>query len=449
MSRLLPGFLRKNLDCILLTCFIAVTAILSCLYIYNSKLATPPIRADGFGYYAYLPTVFIDHNLSFKLAAENNPGNYKYTQYTNAYGIGVDKATGRVFDKYMPGTAMLETPFFVSADLFTKLRGEPRTGYSQPYQVAIVASGVFYLCLGSLLLYATIRRLFRKHIAILTTLVMVFATNVFHYGTFDNSFSQIYSYAAVALYLYLLLKYMDLGAKDHRRYRWLAAIGLCLGLVVSVRATDAIVALLLLPVFFSRADIRNSAKNISLVAVSGLLALTPMLVYLKHATGSVLTNPYHIFPLYDHHYEGFTRLRKPQIINFLFSVKKGLFFWSPALVLAFASVGTLIKRKRMRGFGIALVVVLCLQIYLCASWWNWQFGGSFGSRPFVDMMPLLGLALATGIYYAKGRNGLKVMWVLAVLLIALNSTLMYSYWRGYIAIDNETWSMLVKLPGKL
>lgn len=439
-----PRFLRQNLDCILLTCSIAVLAIFSCSYIYGSKLNNPPIRSDGFGYYSYLPAVFISHNLSFKLTLDNQP--VKFAPKENTYGIGLDKSTGRMFDKYSPGTAILETPFFIGADTFTRLTGGIRTGYSQPYQVAMVTSGIFYLCLGSLLLYITIRRLYGKHIAVLAMLATVFATNVFHYGTYDNSFSQIYSYAAVAMYLYLLMKLMDLGKKGRHRYLWLVAIGLSLGLVALIRVPDSVVALLLLPVLLKDQSLKNFAKDASLVAISCLIALLPMLFYLKYAAGSIFTNPYKVFPVLGYN-EGFSYLRSPQIANFLFSVRKGLFFWSPVLLLAFASVGALIKR--MKWFGISLALVLCLYIYICASWWVWTFGGSFGSRPFVDMMPLLGLALATGIYYTKGRNGIKVIWAVFVLLAVLNVTLMYSYWHGYIAIDHMNWNMLTKVPSRL
>jgi hypothetical protein len=115
--------------------------------------------------------------------------------------------------------------------------------------------------------------------------------------------------------------------------------------------------------------------------------------------------------------------------------------------LAFASIGALAKRTK--GFSIAIASVLCLNIYICASWWYWSFGGSFGSRPFVDMMPLLGIALAAGIYYISKRIDLKIIWVLLMPLVLLNVVLMYSYWQGYIAIDKMTWSKLMQVPGLL
>ena len=31
--------------------------------------------------------------------------------------------------------------------------------------------------------------------------------------------------------------------------------------------------------------------------------------------------------------------------------------------------------------------------YLIASWWDWQFGASYGHRGFIDVLPLLAFGL--------------------------------------------------------
>src|SRR5207249_3165933 len=156
-----------------------------------------------------------------------------------------------------------------------------RTGYSHPYQTAIVISGIFYLCLGSLLLYVTIRRQFGKRIALISTLTIVFATSVFHYGTYDNSYSHIYSFAAIATYLYLLFRLKELGKKDRHKTKWLVAIGLCLGLITLIRVPNAIVALILLPVLFEdKRSVKSVVNNILLVAAPFLVVVMPYMLYL-------------------------------------------------------------------------------------------------------------------------------------------------------------------------
>ncbi len=446
------SYIKKHFDVILLTCLIAMLGILSCIYIYGQKLNGPPIRVDGYGYYAYLPTVFIDHNLSFRLAKENEP--VKSPSDPNNYGIGIHPQTGNTFNKYSPGTSYLGVPFFITADIFTQLTNGTRNGYSTPYQIMMIASGIFYLCVGSAFLFLTCKHLFGRRIALVSTLIIVFATNVFHYGTYDNSFSHIYSYAIVAIYIYLLTRLMD--SKTNRSIL-LIMTGVCLGLIASIRIPNLVLGILVIPVFINRPSIKILAKDSLQLLVPFIVVLSPMLYYWWHATGSIITNPYTIFPvdstafygfnLDENKYEGFTNLLHPEIGNFLFSVRKGLFFWSPVLVFAFISVFSLIKKCKY--FGIATLAVLCINIYVCASWWHWPFGGSFGQRPFVDMMPLLGVALASGISYTRKFIDIKYIYLTMAAHVLLNLILMYSYWRGYVLFDNMTWDLLLQVPGHL
>jgi len=441
--------LRKNIDCVVIVGIVAILATISCFFIYGSRLNNPPIRSDGFSYYAYLPTVLIDHDLSFNLAKHNTYAGGKLSDYS----IGKYPQTGKMLTIVPPGTAVLEVPFFIVADLYTQVTGGVRTGYSQPYQAAIVISGIFYLCAGSLLLYLTLRRQFGKRVAFVSVLTVVFATNVFHYGTYDNSFSHVYSFAAVAALLYMLFRVYDpKGKAQQRRSVWLVAIGACVGLITLIRVPNVIVGLLLIPIVFKgKRTSKDYIKDILLVGIPFVVVLSPYILYLIYSTGSLSTNPYAVFPLNPklypgYHltqgkYGGFTNLNRPEFINFLFSPRKGLFFWAPVLAPAFVSLIALVKK--WRGIGWAVVGVLCIQIYLCSSWWAWAFGGSFGSRPFVDTMPLLGLALAAGIAYVRR---LKIIGVITALLVFINIVYMYGYWKGYVSNDNMTLKAVIQVP---
>jgi hypothetical protein len=74
-------------------------------------------------------------------------------------------------------------------------------------------------------------------------------------------------------------------------------------------------------------------------------------------------------------------------------VQKGLFFWSPLLLGAVA--GFVVGDRKKLPFLAGTVVVLTLNTYLIASWWDWQFGASYGHRGFVDVLPLLASARAS------------------------------------------------------
>ena len=80
---------------------------------------------------------------------------------------------------------------------------------------------------------------------------------------------------------------------------------------------------------------------------------------------------------------------RPQLWRVLFSVQKGVFFWSPVLLLAVA--GLAMTRGSARNFVPASLVVLAANVYLIASWFDWQFGASYGHRGFVDALPFLAI----------------------------------------------------------
>jgi hypothetical protein len=80
------------------------------------------------------------------------------------------------------------------------------------------------------------------------------------------------------------------------------------------------------------------------------------------------------------------------LLGVLFGVQKGLFFWSPALLLAVAGVG--VARDWAAKLILPTVLVLGTDTYLIASWWDWQFGGSYGHRAFTDALSLAAVFMA-------------------------------------------------------
>jgi hypothetical protein len=98
-----------------------------------------------------------------------------------------------------------------------------------------------------------------------------------------------------------------------------------------------------------------------------------------------------------------------------------------------------------------VAVVIALHIYVCSSWWAWNYGGSFGCRPVVDVLALYMLPIAA--FFSVLVKKKAVIWVsVGVLLLALfaaNIGLMYGYWRAFIPFDGTTLAILRKVPRKL
>ena len=77
---------------------------------------------------------------------------------------------------------------------------------------------------------------------------------------------------------------------------------------------------------------------------------------------------------------------------------------------------------------------------LAASWWDWQFGASYGHRAFTDALPLAAVLLAACFQWVAGRVAARrFVTGVAAALVALSVAQMVQYWTGKIPIANTTW----------
>jgi hypothetical protein len=155
----------------------------------------------------------------------------------------------------------------------------------------------------------------------------------------------------------------------------------------------------------------------------------PQLAIYYHATGQLLVNSYGDL--------GFT-FQSPHLWGVLFSVTKGVFFWSPVLLAGIA--GFALGRPATRAFVVGAAIVFVVDTYLIASWWDWQFGASYGHRGFIDLLPLFALGLATFFEWSAEQPTRKlIIGVATVALIALSSVQMLQYWNGVLPMSDMTW----------
>ena len=88
------------------------------------------VNSDGHGYYAFLPAIFIQKDLSFqsthKVEKEVSKGwaDPNYLMRTK---------DGKTYNKCYPGVALLQSPFFGFAWLTEAIQGKTSTGYSKTF----------------------------------------------------------------------------------------------------------------------------------------------------------------------------------------------------------------------------------------------------------------------------------------------------------------------------
>lgn len=387
-----------------------------------------PVREDAVGYYSYLPAFFIYRDLSFEFMIDDN---YSYTGGENVFErefnpeeaevMGFNEIEeGKYLNKYPIGVAVMLSPFYVVGHFLSILFQSGLTGWSYFYQYSAFYGGIFYFLLSVLFLAKILKRYYSDSITLFTLLAVVFGTNLLNYSTYENIFSHVYSFFLITLFISIVPKWL----KD-RTTRNSMLVALNLGLIALVRPTNLIVSMLLFLYGIGSTEqlkarvslFLGEYKKGILIILLFLLILVPQLLYWKIATGH--------FVAYSYGEEGFNFL-KPQLLRVLFGTSKGLFFWSP--ILLFSIPGLFLLRNKAREYFFPIIAILIVQIYIVSSWWNWEYGWSYGHRAFTDFIAMFAMGLAA-FYSAIKQHWLKIMvFAISLFFIFLSVFQMLQYW---------------------
>lgn len=439
-----------------LAVFLITTAFLmlcSIVWVYHIKvLNAPKVYSDGFGYYAYLPAlVYKDFSFSF-IETEK----WEHT-------LKLIEVSGGLVDKYPVGVAIMESPFFFAAHLISLLRdaltgSATATGYSNLYQYMILVGGICYWMAGTALLYMLLVKYlhFSKQVSLIACIVITYGTNLFHYASYDACFSHVYSYFLFNAFLYYLCWYEERDVQGRNRLWQTCIFGLLAGLIFMCRNTN--ILFVLTYVFYgvvswktlkTRAITILKPARVLPIVMTGLVTLFPQLLYWHTATG-------HWF-LYSYGDEPFYWLA-PELANFLFSVRKGLFFWSPLLLLAIA--GMFIAYKKREKLYVGLIIFFLIIVYVSSAWWSWYYGGSFGQRVAVDFMCLFTIFIAavfrrleewrkTGDRSGRYMLAAGAVYGYCVICIVWNLICMMAYWYRVLPSDGADWNTIRDIVGMI
>ena len=392
--------------------FAAVACLAGYVYAYTEGRAGTPIRSDAYSYYVYLPAWFLYHDPSLDAVAGDCCGG-EFPAWT---AIIRWPFTHRWVDAHPIGEAILIAPFFGVAHALTRWSNLSTDGFTPYYQHAAGLAGLFYVLAGLWFLQRLLSRHFSPRVVDSSLLTLLFGTSLFHYATFDSVWSHAFSFALCAA----LLERLD--AWQPGRTRDEVVIGVLTGLLILVRHTNILVPLCVLPA------LRSRRLAVTTIGVAGLTVLPQLWLY-HQATGHWLVSSYGQL--------GFT-FATPHVWGVLASPTKGVFFWAPLLLVAVAGFAWL--PRSLRRWRVPAVVMLVVNTYIIASWWDWQFGASYGHRGFVDVYPVLALGLASSFDRAAGvpRHRL-VLTAAAVTLCALSVFQMLQYWHGVLPMRDTTW----------
>ena len=374
------------------------------------------INSDGRGYYAYLPACFIYHDLQFKFI----PGVEKEIFGTGA-GNYINGPTGKEYNKYFVGVAILESPFFFAACLVEKLRGVPITGYSKIFQYAISISTLFYLGLGLFFLGKLLDSYkITENNKVIVLLALVFGTNLFYYATMEPGMSHVYSFTLIAAFCWRSRRFFETeNFKD--------LLGLCflLAFIVLIRPMNILVILSWPFLFGGFRFIKPFLKHFEpkkillIIGVAGGLLLLQVIIYYLEV------RQLWIWSYQDERFY----FNKPHMISILFGFRKGFFVYTPLIGLSFITLFINYKAQLWRIYSFVLFFLILT--YMLSCWWSWWYGGSFGLRAYIDFYPVLILPLGLALQsISKFWN--RILLISATSVCTIVSIIQTEQYNAYI-----------------
>ncbi len=365
------------------------------------------ITSDGMGYYMYLPSIFITGEFG------NEPADHRFIVNTSHGPLS----------RYSAGTALAILPFFGVARLYYVITGETYTGFEPGFQNAVLLAATFYFLMGLYLMGLLLSRFTHSRWTIgITLLAVAFGSNLLIHTIQTPSFSHVYSFFAVTGFLWMVRKYMETS-----QMKYFITASLLFGYILLLRQFNGLVLFAVPFLSTSSGDFFSFLKkvfgNVKQLSAGILLALSvagiqQFLWYIQ--TGE--------FVFWGYGNEGFY-FSNPAFFDILFNFRKGLFIYTPVLLLSLAGLYALYKRNQFRFYCFAGFFLFLT--YFMSSWWMWYYGPSFGQRPYIEYYGLLFIPLVYLIDHISFALRLFLITIL-VALIGLNFIQSYQYSKGII-----------------
>ncbi len=384
------------------------------------------LQSDVTRYYAYLPAVFIHHDITLQFFLKN-------TKSLGKDFYAKRSPTQKLVIITTYGMSLMYFPFFIVAHALAPMLGYEATGFSLPYQFAIQMSSWFYLLLGLIFLRKLFLKYFDDKVVAVVIIATTLCTNLLWYVTGAAAMSHIYSFFLITTYIFLIDSWLE------KISIWKTIfLGLVVGLIFLIRPTNVIIGILAI---FWKVTSWSELKNRILLLFRNwqfillmicMVALTwvPQLLYWKMMTG------YYFYYSYPDE-QGFY-FNNPQLLSILFSWRKGWLIYTPVMAFSLIGIGMLFKINRH--FFWALLIYFLLSWYVLSSWWSWGYGGGLSIRPYIDSYGIFSFGMAAFLTWAfRQRIWPKIsVFILFVFTLWNGAHNVARYAHGSLHFDGNT-----------
>jgi len=178
--------------------------------------------------------------------------------------------------------------------------------------------------------------------------------------------------------------------------------GAVLSWAVVVEFTSAIPSAVIMVFGISKAikwDKKRSARVLLSATIGGIIFVTPLLIYNFVAFESPFVLGYShtssdAWPGMKDGFFGITYPRPQVLFMILFSPYRGIFWFSPILIIAPIGIYYLWRRPDCRGIALTITLISVYYLFLNSAFHYWQGGASTGPRYIIPILPFLCLSLS-------------------------------------------------------
>jgi len=395
---------------------------------YKQPGSNATIAWDAAGYYWYLPSVFIYHDLADQAWADSLIREYQPGP-PDISGFGFRAENGHVVMKYPAGMALVETPFFLIGHGLAKILGYPVDGFSRPYQAGIQIGALLVAFLGLWMLRRLLLFYYKDGVVALCLAVLVVGTNYLNYSAIDGSISHGWLFT---LYVGLMLCSRRFYLKPTSGGA--IGIGALCGLATLIRPTDIIACII--PLLWGLDSLRPAAVRqrfaflwqhrlkLVLAALAAGCFIAVQLVYWKAVAGHWL--------VYSYQDQGFSWLR-PHVFDYTFSYRSGWITYTPAMLLALIGAIPFLRQGPNR---VAIAVFSAIAFYLVTAWDVWWYAG-MGGRAMVQYYPALLFPMAALFTWLATRKLRMLIATPVVLLLVFVNIWFTHHAHGGSLYDSE------------
>jgi hypothetical protein len=314
---------------------------------------------------------------------------------------------GHFYSDKAPGTVALALPAFAAVTVCLQMAGtsnETSGGWLISSWVSCLFSITIVSALGAGALFNWLRFRVTEESALITTLAIYFGAAPLPYSTMMFSHSIVVSLIAIALWAgekqeRAITKVSTSGLGDRveikpclRVYDWVA--GIALGMAVASEYTSGIIVVCVIW--------RLSYKRWERLLPLGLAAAIPLCLIPSYSWvcfGTPFLLPYSVNPTYPEMRQGLFAIKWPNMmtgLKLLFSLSRGLFVWSPFMILAvFGYLRTIRQSKQLvwLWLGVPLLQILIIS----GRTWDWTAGPTLGPRYLAPILPLVAIPCSLAV----------------------------------------------------